>query len=199
MDIDEFKAFVEVLDSQYKYINQQAYTLLRLGAFTGMRTEELLALQWEHVDFDNGYISIMQALGRGLNGSTYIKAPKSQTSKRTLKIDNKMLVVLSDWYEVSNHKNGDDYVFNNHGNTLQVMRPNKWLHDVSDKYNVAVGLSMHKLRHTWATLALDQGASVKQVQTYLGHADVSMTLDVYSDITKRASDETGNILAKLDI
>lgn len=46
---------------------------------------------------------------------------------------------------------------------------------------------------------LDQGASVKQVQTYLGHADVSMTLDVYSDITKRASDETGNILAKLDI
>lgn len=199
MDIDEFKAFVEVLDSQYKYINQQAYTLLRLGAFTGMRTEELLALQWEHVDFDNGYISIMQALGRGLNGSTYIKVPKSQTSRRTLKIDNKMLVVMSDWYEVSNYKNRDDYVFNNHGTTLQVMRPNKWLHDVSDKYGVAVGLSMHKLRHTWATLALDQGASVKQVQTYLGHADVSMTLDVYSDITKRASDETGNILAKLDI
>ncbi len=199
MDVDEFKAFVDVLDSQYKYINQQAYTLLRLGAFTGMRTEELLALQWQHIDFDNGYISIMQALGRGLNGSTYIKVPKSQTSRRTLKIDNKMLVVMSDWYEVSNHRSGDDYVFNNNGNTLQVMRPNKWLHDVSDKYNVAVGLSMHKLRHTWVTLALDQGASVKQVQTYLGHADVSMTLDVYSDITKRASDETGNILAKLDI
>lgn len=199
MDVDEFKAFVDVLDSQYKYINQQAYTLLRLGAFTGMRTEELLALQWEHVDFDNGYINIVQALGRGLNGGTYIKSPKSQTSKRTLKIDRKMLTILSDWYDVSNHITHNDYVFNNHGKTLQVMRPNKWLHDVSDKYDVAVGLSMHKLRHTWATLALDQGASVKQVQTYLGHADVSMTLDVYSDITKRASDETGNILAKLEL
>lgn len=199
MDVDEFKTFVNVLDSQYKYINQQAYTLLRLGAFTGMRTEELLALQWKHVDFDKGYISILQALGRGLNGSTYIKVPKSQTSRRTLKIDNKMLSVMADWYDVSNYISDDDYVFNNHGNTLQVLRPNKWLHDVSDKYNVAVGLSMHKLRHTWATLAIDQGASVKQVQTYLGHADVSMTLNVYSDITKRASDETGNILSKLEI
>ncbi|MGL5887727.1 MAG: tyrosine-type recombinase/integrase [Leuconostoc suionicum] len=199
MDVDEFKAFVDVLDNQYKYINQQAYTLLRLGAFTGMRTEELLALQWQHIDFDNGYISIVQALGRGLNGTTYIKMPKSQTSKRTLKIDNKMLQVMVQWYEQSKYHKLSDYVFNYQGNTLQVMRPNKWLHDVSNQYNVAVGLSMHKLRHTWATLALDQGASVKQVQTYLGHADVSMTLDVYSDITKRASDETGNILAKLDI
>lgn len=53
---------------------------------------------------------------------------------------------------------------------------------------------MHKLRHTWATLAIDQGANIKQVQTYLGHADVSMTLNIYSDVTKRASDATGSIL-----
>ena len=197
MDVDEFKAFVDVLDNQYSQINRQAYTLLRLGAFTGMRTEELLALQWQSVDFNNGYIEIVQALGRGLNGSTYIKEPKSRTSRRTLKVDNKMLSVLSGWYEYSKHKQPNDYVFNNQGKTLQVMRPNKWLHDVSDKYGVAVGLSMHKLRHTWATLAIEQGASVKQVQTYLGHADVAMTLNVYSDITKRASDETGNILSNL--
>lgn len=197
MDVDEFRAFVEVLDSQYKHINQQAYTLLRLATFTGMRTEELLALQWQHVEFNNGYISIVQALGRGLNGGTYIKQPKSQTSRRALKIDNKMLSVLAEWYDATDYKNDTNFVFTNEGKTLQPLRPNKWLHDVSGKYGVAVGLSMHKLRHTWATLAIDQGASVKQVQTYLGHADVSMTLDVYSDITKRASDETGNVLEKL--
>lgn len=56
-----------------------------------------------------------------------------------LKIDNKMMSVLSDWYEVSNHITNDDYIFNNHGTTLQVMRPNKWLHDVTNKYGVAVG------------------------------------------------------------
>ena len=197
MDVDEFKTFIDVLDSQYSQINKQAYTLLRLGAFTGMRTEELLALQWQYVDFDGGYIDIVQALGRGFNGSTYIKDPKSKTSRRTLKIDNKMLSVLADWYNSSQYQSAKDFVFNNQGKTLQVLRPNKWLHDVSSMYGVAVGLSMHKLRHTWATLALDQGASVKQVQTYLGHADASMTLDVYSDITKRARDETGDVLSNL--
>nr|WP_242034839.1 site-specific integrase [Leuconostoc falkenbergense] len=197
MDVDEFKAFIDVLDSQYSQINKQAYTLLRLGAFTGMRTEELLALQWQSVDFNNGYIEIVQALGRGLNGSTYIKEPKSRTSRRTLKIDNKMLTVLASWYDSTQYNKKKDFVFSHQGRTLQVMRPNKWLHDVSDKYHVAVGLSMHKLRHTWATLAIEQGASVKQVQTYLGHADVAMTLNVYSDITKRASDATGSILSNL--
>lgn len=197
MDVDEFKTFISVLDRQYSQINKQAYTLLRLGAFTGMRTEELLALQWKHVDFDNGYVYIMQALGRGLGGSTYIKEPKSRTSKRTLKIDNKMLSVMASWYDTTQYNDDDDFVFTNGGNTLQPLRPNKWLHDVSDRYGVAVGLSMHKLRHTWATLALDQGATVKQVQTYLGHADASITLNVYSDITKRASDETGDVLSNL--
>lgn len=197
MEADEFKKFVDVLDNKYKSINQQAYTLLRLAAFTGMRTEELLALQWQHVDFDNGYIRIVQALGRGLNGGTYLKEPKSRTSKRTLKIDNSMVLALSEWYNSTNYKDDTNFVFTNEGKTLQPLRPNKWLHDVSDKYGVAVGLSMHKLRHTWATLAIDQGASVKQVQTYLGHADASITLNIYTDITKRASDETGNILSGL--
>lgn len=197
MEADEFKKFVDVLDNKYKSINQQAYALLRLAAFTGMRTEELLALQWQHVDFDNGYIRIVQALGRGLNGGTYLKEPKSRTSKRTLKIDNSMVLALSEWYNSTNYKDDTNFVFTNEGKTLQPLRPNKWLHDVSDKYGVAVGLSMHKLRHTWATLAIDQGASVKQVQTYLGHADASITLNIYTDITKRASDETGNILSGL--
>ena len=104
---------------------------------------------------------------------------------------------MSEWYNSTNYKDDTNFVFTNEGKTLQPLRPNKWLHDVSDKYGVAVGLSMHKLRHTWSTLAIDQGASVKQVQTYLGHADASITLNIYTDITKRASDETGNILSGL--
>ncbi|CAK1250256.1 site-specific integrase [Fructobacillus fructosus] len=199
MDVDEFKAFIDVLDNQYCNVNRQAYVLLRLAAFTGMRTEELLALQWKHVDFNGGYIHIVQALGRGLRGGTYLKEPKSASSKRTIKVDSSMMSVLADFYDSSSNKTEDDFVFNVHGDTLNIGRPNKWMHDVSEQYGVAVGLSMHKLRHTWATLALDQGASIKQVQTYLGHADVSMTLNVYSDITKRASDETGNVLSKLTL
>lgn len=194
MDEDEFRNFIRVLDSQYCQVNRQAYTLLRLVAFTGMRTEEVLALQWQHVDFDGGYINIEQALGRGLHGGTYIKGTKSVTSTRTIKIATDMAKVLSHWYNLSQHKEPTDFVFTNNGKPLQSLRPNKWLHDVSDQYQVAKGVAMHGLRHTWATLALEQGASVKQVQTYLGHADAKITLNIYAEITNKAREQTGDIL-----
>nr|MCH9869333.1 site-specific integrase [Serratia marcescens] len=120
MDVDEFKAFIDVLDNQYCNVNRQAYVLLRLAAFTGMRTEELLALQWKHVDFNGGYIHIVQALGRGLRGGTYLKEPKSASSKRTIKVDRSMMSVLADFYDSSSNKTEDDFVFNVHGDTLNI-------------------------------------------------------------------------------
>ncbi|MBC9118628.1 site-specific integrase [Fructobacillus fructosus] len=197
MDAQEFKRFIEVLDGQYCQINKQAYTLLRLVAVTGMRTEEVLALQWKHINFDGGYITIEQALGRGLHGGTYIKATKSETSTRTIKVASDMIRKLAQWYNLSKNKEPDSFVFNNNSKALQVLRPNKWLHEVSDRYGVANGVSMHGLRHTWTTLALEQGATVKQVQTYLGHADASITLNIYAEITKKASEQTGEVLSNL--
>ncbi|USS91563.1 site-specific integrase [Fructobacillus americanaquae] len=197
MDAEEFKRFIEVLDGQYCQINRQAYTLLRLVAVTGMRTEEVLALQWKHVNFDGGYITIEQALGRGLHGNGYIKATKSETSTRTIKVASDMVRKLAQWYNLSKNKEPDSFVFNNNGKPLQPLRPNKWLHEVSDNYKVANGIAMHGLRHTWTTLALEQGASVKQVQSYLGHADANITLNVYAEITKKASEQTGEVLSNL--
>ncbi len=194
MDRDEFKRFIEILDSQYSKINQQAYTLLRLAAFTGMRSEELLALQWKHVDFNTGHIKIEQAIGRGLHGAGYLKAPKSASSYRTLKISSDMMVILARYYDDCHFKDADAFVFNHDGDVLQPTRPYKWLKDVQARYHVATGITPHGLRHTWATLALENGATVKQAQTYLGHADASITLDIYSELTKEASEQTGNIL-----
>ncbi|WP_347403063.1 tyrosine-type recombinase/integrase [Fructobacillus parabroussonetiae] len=197
LDQDEFKDFVTILDTEYRFVNQQAFTCLRLAALTGMRTGEILALQWKHINLNVGTIKIEQALGRGLHGKTYIKTPKSESSNRKISIDKTMVHFLAEWFESTNRKNKTDFVFNIDGKPIHYLRPNKWLHDVEDTYNVANGISLHKLRHTWATLALEQGASIKQVQTYLGHADASITLNIYSGITDRAKQETGNILTGL--
>ncbi|MBC9118620.1 tyrosine-type recombinase/integrase [Fructobacillus fructosus] len=197
LDQDEFKSFIFVLDNEYRFVNQQAFTCLRLAALTGMRTGEILGLQWKHINFNVGTIKIEQALGRGLHGKTYIKAPKSESSNRKITIDASMVHYLAEWFDATSRKNENDFVFNIDGKPMHYLRPNKWLHDVEDTYNVANGISLHKLRHTWATLALEQGASIKQVQTYLGHADASITLNIYSGITDKAKQETGNILTSL--
>lgn len=193
----EFQRFIQVLDQKYIKENQKASTLLRLIAMTGMRTEEVLALQWKHVNFSRNRIKIEQAFGRGIAGGSYLKGVKSRSSNRSISVAKDMMEKLRNWYQVTDFKSSNDFVFGFDGKPLQMLRPNKWLHDVARKYHVADGISIHKLRHTWATLALEQGASVKQVQNYLGHADSKITLDIYSGLTDKSDNESGEILSGL--
>lgn len=54
-------------------------------------------------------------------------------------------------------------------------------------------ITPHGLRHTHATLLFESGASIKQVQTRLGHRDASITMDIYTHITKDKRDEVSNL------
>ena len=55
----------------------------------------------------------------------------------------------------------------------------------------------HELRHTCGSMLINAGASPKQVQEYLGHEDVSTTLDIYTHLTKDKKTESSNILGGL--
>ncbi|HWB66182.1 MAG TPA: tyrosine-type recombinase/integrase [Mycobacteriales bacterium] len=58
-------------------------------------------------------------------------------------------------------------------------------------------LSVHGLRHTWATLALQAGIHPKVVQERLGHAQISVTLDTYSHVTPALDREAATTVAAL--
>ena len=53
-------------------------------------------------------------------------------------------------------------------------------------------ITVHGLRHTYATLAAQGGMSVKQLQAQLGHSKVEITLDVYTSITDEQRKDTAN-------
>ena len=58
-------------------------------------------------------------------------------------------------------------------------------------------IRLHDLRHTWATLALSAGEHPKVVQERLGHANVSITLDVYSHVSERLHSDAASRIASL--
>ncbi len=58
-------------------------------------------------------------------------------------------------------------------------------------------LTLHGLRHTWATLALEQGVHPRVVQERLGHSTIAVTLGIYSHVAPTLHDEAAGLVAGL--
>ncbi|NRE13384.1 site-specific integrase, partial [Enterococcus faecalis] len=58
-------------------------------------------------------------------------------------------------------------------------------------------ITVHGLRHTHATFLIEAGANIKYVSTRLGHKNINITLDVYSDVLKEEEKETADMMDKL--
>ena len=58
-------------------------------------------------------------------------------------------------------------------------------------------LTLHGLRHTWATLALEQGIHPRVVQERLGHSTIAITLGIYSHVAPTLHDEAAQLVADL--
>jgi integrase len=58
-------------------------------------------------------------------------------------------------------------------------------------------LTLHGLRHTWATLALEQGIHPRVVQERLGHSTIAITLGIYSHVSPTLHDEAAHAVATL--
>lgn len=145
--------------------------------YTGMRVGELIALRWSDVDFFNNELHIKNTDYRG----ELINA-KTDSGVRTIPLYSELEGIFRRRYR--RHQRGDcDRCFTN---TLG--RPIKY-RTVLDSWHWfcnAIGLyepiGFHVLRHTFAHTALRGGIPVKVVSAWLGHADVSITLNIYDSV-----------------
>lgn len=80
-------------------------------------------------------------------------------------------------------------VFSNQKNEyLQLSKPRKWL-EVIIKQNNLKRITIHGLRHTHASLLLEAGANIKDVQERLGHSSIQITMDLYIHITDKRKEK----------
>lgn len=147
-----------------------------LCLFTGLRVGELCGLTWGDIDFSAGTLSVrrtVQRINRRGSSEVIIGSPKSKTSVRTVPIPAFIMKLLS-----QNQK--DDRLFLISGTAKPVEpRTMQYRFKAVLKACQVRNIPFHLLRHTYATVCIENGFDVKTLSELLGHADASITLNRY--------------------
>ena len=167
------------------------FPLINLATFTGMRRSELLGLRWLDLNLSRGTVSIVQVLHCLPGGRIVFEQPKTARSKRLVKLSHETTLALrayrdtveADLKQVGDSISGDRLLFS-HINGAPLL-PNTVTHAFAKIARRAglEGFTFHSLRHTHASIMLQQGVSSKTVAERLGHSTVVITLDTYSHLT----------------
>lgn len=192
---EEFEKFIaEVNVLEYKAF----FTLLY---FTGLRLGEAQALSWEDVDFKNKTVNINKSLTTKLKGEQYrIMPPKTKKSNRILKVPDiviNLLLNIKDQYSKLDGFSTKSFVFG-----MIKPLPDTTIKKHQQRAIKAANLHeirLHDFRHSFASLMINSGANITVVSKYLGHSNISMTLNVYSHMFDNKQDEIIDIINKLTI
>ncbi|PQP33140.1 site-specific integrase [Desulfobacteraceae bacterium SEEP-SAG10] len=159
-------------------------TLFQLAIFSGARQGELLGLKWSDVDWSNNQIHIQ----RTFNNYAWYDT-KTDASDRKIDLGPTMMTALKKW-KLACPTSKLNLVFpNKAGNPIN--------HNnlVNRHFNPALEsaglpkIRFHDLRHTYASLLIEQGENIKYIQSQLGHSSPTVTLNIYAHLMKPVNQE----------
>ena len=186
-DNQELKKFLGYLDSldSNKYRHFYEITLYKFLLATGCRINEALALSWSDIDLENAIVHVTKTL----NYKQEINSPKSKSSYRDIDIDRQTVAMLKQYkrrqiQEAWQLGRSETVVFSDfiheypNNRTLQTRLRTHF------KRASIPNIGFHGFRHTHASLLLNSGIPYKELQHRLGHSQISMTMDIYSHLSK---------------
>ncbi|MDT2447469.1 MULTISPECIES: site-specific integrase [Enterococcus] len=198
---EELLEFLEIA----KNYPDPIYPIFRILAFTGLRKGELLALRWKDIDFEKRTLSVKQTLATCDKWEIKFQVPKTEKSLRTISIDSETLQVIKRWQlkqkeyflkmGIKPTKNGEQLLFVSEENKPLYLDYVNHNLKIIIKENNLKRITPHGFRHTHCSLLFESGASLKEVQVRLGHTDIKTTMDIYTHVTKRQTEETANRFA----
>lgn len=186
---------VLTLDEQEKFLTAAKesinYSHFLFILQTGVRSSELRGLKWDDIDFQNRIIHIRRNVTHDSNNNRFITGGlKTNSGQRDIPMTQTaydLLIAMkckqaSVKQKVISFEFADHVFLNRNGKLLPNSNYNRYLDKICNKAGIE-RISMHTLRHTFATRCIESGMKPKTLQKILGHANISMTMDLYVHVT----------------
>lgn len=183
--------------------------MLIVDIFTGMRQSEIIGLTWDCIDFEKGIITIYRQYrkerkyqSKGIYQFSSLKNNKPRTIAPAETVLETLKQVKSEQEKFAEesgelYSNPEGFVFTNHkGKPI----PPATIYGNFKRIARKIGCPdarYHDLRHTFATLSLQNGDDIKTVSSNLGHATVAFTLDVYGHVSEQMKKDSAERMEKL--
>ena len=162
------------------------YELFLLDLATGLRRGELLGLKWSDINFESRTLEVKRQIQR-VNGMIQETALKTHNVYRKILLPSETVEILKQYKAGQTIES--EYVFPSP--TGGIMEPDcarKMLKRVLQRAGLDE-MRFHDLRHTFATLALQNGVDVKTLSGILGHYSAGFTLDTYAHVTAQMQED----------
>lgn len=200
-DESQMAALLDTLDKEeLKY-----RVLVHLALFTGCRRGELMGLEWQDIDFQKGTLEVRQASQYLPGQGTFTKAPKNESSVRLLSLPPFLVDMLRQYKKEQTEgrlKAGDLWQGSNRLFTTWDGRPmhpdtvTSWFPKFLQRHNLP-HLPFHGLRHTAATMLINQNVPLKNISGRLGHSNISTAGDIYSHFLQSADKAISDTLEQV--
>ena len=170
--------------------------------FTGLRQGEVLGLTWDCVDFEHKTLYINKQLQKDKKvGGEYALVPTKNSRSRIVTVADSVMAVLQKVKQEQAHKKEiADLAWSNPWNLVFTNEFGQHLchftvyHRFKDIVR-GIGLEdarFHDLRHSYAVVSIESGDDIKTVQSNLGHATASFTLDVYGHVSQKMRQQSAD-------
>jgi len=179
--------------------------LYHLAVYVGLRQGELLGLRWSDIDGNVGRISVARQVQRVAGQGLVFCEPKSRMSRRAVsigpatlgllrehrvRIDELRLLAGARWQE-------QDLLFPSVvGTPMNARNLLRQFHSVLARAGLPA-VRFHDLRHTSATLLLNEGVHPKLVQARLGHSQIGLTMDTYSHVLPAVDGAVATVIERI--
>lgn len=182
--VEEFNEFRKLITK-----DEISYDLFfTIAFFTGMRMGEILALNWYDINLITSTIHVTKT-AYFVNNENHINSTKTRAGTRLITINNKLTVMLTDWKEKQVDLLKE---FTTDTDSLQIIQStpieitknmvNKKFKQVLSRNKNLKKIRIHDLRHSHASLLINQGEDYLVVKERLGHASITTTIDTYSHL-----------------